>query len=123
MINGDAIIAGSNFNFLASIGRAHPNVFANTTVPISVNPKTIASFISWYWIITLIPLNIANIIPTKNATLISFHIAFSISFYPISSITISRIINVELCEPQFPPVPIIIGINETRSGTAAKASS
>ena len=34
-----------------------------------------------------------------------------------------RIIKVELCEPQFPPVSINIGIKETKSGTAWKAFS
>jgi len=31
--------------------------------------------------------------------------------------------SVELCEPQFPPVSINIGIKDTRSGIAANASS
>ncbi len=41
----------------------------------------------------------------------------------ISSTLIPRIIIVELCEPQFPPVLISIGINETSSGIAEHASS
>ena len=34
-----------------------------------------------------------------------------------------RMTSVELCEPQFPPVSINIGIKDTRSGIAANASS
>ena len=41
----------------------------------------------------------------------------------ICSSAIPLIIRVELCAPQLPPVSIIIGINETKSGTAANAAS
>ncbi len=41
----------------------------------------------------------------------------------ISSTDIPRIIIVELCEPQLPPVLISIGINDTSAGIAAHASS
>ena len=43
-IIGAAIIAGSIFNFFASIGKAQPNIFARHAVPINVNPSTIAIF-------------------------------------------------------------------------------
>ena len=43
MINGDAIIAGSNFNFFASNGNKQPSDFANATVAIKVIPITTAS--------------------------------------------------------------------------------
>lgn len=35
------MIAGSNFNFLASIGRRHPSDFESITVAISDTPTTI----------------------------------------------------------------------------------
>ena len=44
VINGAAIIAGSNFNFLANIGNIQPKVLAKHTVAIKVNPKTIDNF-------------------------------------------------------------------------------
>ena len=61
--------------------------------------------------------------PTRIATLISFQSTLNTSFSFISSVASPRIISVELCEPQFPPVPIIIGINATNIGTAANAFS
>ena len=45
------------------------------------------------------------------------------SFTSSSSVASPLIINVELCEPQFPPVSINIGINATNNGTAANAFS
>ena len=48
---------------------------------------------------------------------------FKKSFSLISSTDIPRIIIVELCEPQLPPVLISIGINDTSAGIAAHASS
>ena len=46
VIKGAAIIAGSHFIFLASIGNIQPNNFAIITVQISVALTTIAIFTS-----------------------------------------------------------------------------
>ena len=40
VISGEAIIAGSNFNFLANIGIEHPRSLAKNTVPIKLMPVT-----------------------------------------------------------------------------------
>ena len=48
VISGAAIIAGSSFNFLASIGRIPPSSFAKITVPINVNDTVNAICGSWY---------------------------------------------------------------------------
>ncbi len=44
--SGEAIIAGSSFNFLAKIGNIHPQSFASITVKINVNETTKAIFTS-----------------------------------------------------------------------------
>ena len=123
VINGAAIIAGSNFNFFANIGNIHPNNFAITTVHTSVTPTTIAIFTSLYCIIILIEFAIANTIPTTSDTRNSFHNALKISFVVISCIANHLIIRVDDCEPQFPPVSIIIGINATNNGKLEIADS
>lgn len=43
VISGDAIMAGSNFIFLAISGKQHPINFEIITVNINVTPKVIAS--------------------------------------------------------------------------------
>lgn len=123
VISGAAIIAGSSFNFFAIIGNIHPNSFAIITVQISVTPTTKAIFASWYCNIILTEFAIDNTIPTTIATLISFQIALKISFVVISFIANPLIIRVEVCEPQFPPVSIIIGINATNKGKVEIAAS
>ena len=46
--SGDAISAGSNFNFLAKIGKIPPSCFAKITVTINVNDTVNAIFASFY---------------------------------------------------------------------------
>ena len=96
---------------------------AGQFVNIKVNETVNAILGSLYWIIILILFTIANATPTISATINSFHITLKTSFVDISSTANPLIVKVELCEPLFPPVPIIIGINETSIGIVANAFS
>ena len=61
--------------------------------------------------------------PTSSATRSSFQSMLSASAKCSSSTARPRMMSVELWEPQLPPVSIIIGMNDTSSGTAANAAS
>lgn len=70
-----------------------------------------------------IPLVTARTAPTISEMRNSLKITRKISRKWIWERAIPRMIRVELCEPQFPPVSISIGMNETRRGIAANAFS
>ena len=80
VISGAAIIAGSNFNFLASNGNKHPIDFDNITVTVILNPTVIASCRFLYCTKILKPFTIVKVIPTTTAILISFHSILNTSF-------------------------------------------
>ena len=82
VINGEAIIAGSNFNFLASIGKIQPKDLASIATIIRVSPTTTASLVCpiSYCINILIAFISANVVPTNIATLTSFHHTLKKSF-------------------------------------------
>ena len=60
---------------------------------------------------------------TSAATRISFQMTRSASFKRMSSMAMPRMIRAELWEPQFPLVSISMGIKETSTGIASKATS
>ncbi len=70
-----------------------------------------------------IAFTIANTTLTINEIRNSLNKTRKKSLNPISSTAKPRMIKVELCEPQFPPVSMSIGIKDTKIGTAEKASS
>ena len=88
-----------------------------------LNPTVHANCKFLYCAKILKPLIAANDSPTITAILISFHKILNTSFTSSSSVARPLIINVELCEPQLPPVSISIGKNATNKGTAANAFS
>ena len=123
VISGDAMMAGSMCSFFANNGSVQPMILAMMTINDSDSAITIAIFKSLYIIKIRIPLAIARPIPTSYAMRNSLKITRKMSLNLISSRASPRMIRVELCEPQLPPVSISIGINDTRSGTAANAFS
>ena len=123
VISGDAMIAGSRCTFLAKSGRTQPISFEIMTVPISESPITRASAISLYMIRMRMPLVSASTTLTIRDTRNSLKMTRKISLNRISPRAIPRMISVALWEPQFQPVSMSIGIKDTSSGIAAKASS
>ena len=124
VIRGAAMIAGSSPIFFATRGRMHPIHFAIATTAIMVTPRAAASMIFLSYIIQIrTPLTTARRDPTISATLISLNITLNMSENSISPTASPRMISVELWEPQFPPVPMSIGINVIRTGIAAIAFS
>ena len=118
-INGADIFVGSILKRCANMGRLHPINLATTIVIISVIDTTIASFKFLYIRYILKPLMIESIALHNRATLNSLKITLKKSVKWISSTESPRIIKVELCEPQLPPVPISMGINDTNKGIKA----
>ncbi len=97
---------------MAIIGNIPPINFAVTIVNIKVkdttNPigtETLSTTIVFMKQTTLITTE------TISATLNSLKNTFSQSFVLISPVASPRIISVDDCDPEFPPVSIIIGIN------------
>ena len=123
VISGDAIIAGSKCSFFASSGRMQPISFAKITVITSEIEMTTASEKFLYISRILSPFASARITPTIIEIRNSLNITLKISRKVMSPSAIPRIISVELCEPQLPPVSISIGIKDTKIGTAANAFS
>ena len=104
------MIAGSSPIFFATSGRMHPMHFAIATTAIIVTPSAAASIRFLSYIIHIrTPLTTARRVPTISATLISLNITLNISENSISPTASPRMISVELCDPQFPPVPISMG--------------
>ena len=92
-MKGLAITAGSNPIFLASIGSEQPIILAIITVIISVKHTTSATLVVTLSIkSSFIKFATASVSPTSIATLISFHITFSVSLYSISLSESPRII-------------------------------
>ena len=80
VINGAAIIAGSNFSFLASKGNKQPIDLDNITVTVILNPTVHASCKFLYCAKILSPLTSVNDNPTITAILTSFHKILNTSF-------------------------------------------
>ena len=71
----------------------------------------------------LIPFTTASITLTTAATRTSLNITLNKSRNSISPTDNPRITSVELCEPQFPPVPVSIGIKPASCGITTSALS
>lgn len=123
VINGDAIMAGSKCSFFAAKGKMHPTSLEAITVQIKEAAITKANFGFLYWIQIRNPLDTAKAAPTIKEMRNSLNITRKMSEKCISSTAMPRMIKVELCEPQFPPVSISMGIKDTKSGIVAKAFS
>ena len=123
VINGAAIIAGSTLNFLAINGKTQPMDFDNITVTIKDNETVNASNTSWYIRKIRKPFTADKITLTISAMRNSLNSALKKSVKCISFNAIPRIIIVDVCAPQFPPVSINIGIKDTSNGIAANAFS
>ncbi len=123
VISGAAITAGSSLQRFASIGSEQPINCEIMTIHIIDRLTTVAICKSPDIIHIRTPFTIANITHITSEILNSVNMTFKKSFSLISSTDIPRIIIVELCEPQLPPVLISIGINDTSAGIAAHASS
>lgn len=123
VINGAAIIAGSTLHFLAIIGSIQPIHFDKITVPINDKEIVKASKGSWYISKIRKPFTADKITLTINAIRNSLNKALKKSEKWISSKARPRMIIVEVCAPQFPPVSINIGIKETNNGMVANAFS
>ena len=118
------MIAGSSPILEASIGRVQPTTFAIRTVQIIVPPMDNAMSASPCPItMILIPFTTASITLTTAATRTSLNITLNKSRNSISPTDNPRITNVELCEPQFPPVPVSIGIKPASCGITTSALS
>ena len=100
-------MAGSKPTLLASIGSVQPMALATTTTAAMVSETAILTAM-------LTPSNINSLAkftaprarPHNRPTRTSYHITLIISFISISPRAIPRIIRVEACEPEFPPVPV-----------------
>ena len=124
VINGLAITAGSNPNFLANIGREQPTILAIDTVNTNVKHTTNATLVVTLSInINLTKLAAAKVIPIINETLNSFHITFNKSVNSISLRDKLRIIVTLACPQALPPVSISIGINDVNITIDANAVS
>ena len=123
-IKGVAMIAGSSPIFFATSGNVHPTTLAINTVHAMVRPMVNAIIASPCPISMIrMPLTTDKMILIQNAIRISFQITLNRSensIYPTAS---PRITSVELCEPQFPPVPVNIGTNPASCGISASAFS
>ena len=98
--------------------------FAIQTTAIIVIPNATASIrFRSYMMQMRMPFTKARSEPTTSATRISLKITRKISENSISPTASPRMISVELCDPQFPPVPISMGINVIRIGITAMAFS
>jgi len=122
VINGLAITAGSSLHFFAINGRTAPISFAKINVMQSeseivraVMNVAPAVFNSKPSINIILPKQMTPklnpiIIPTQS----SFQMTFGVSLNSTSFRAIPRIIVALACPPAFPPVPIIIGIQEVK---------
>lgn len=117
------MIAGSKWNFLANSGSVQPINLEIMIVATRESDTTIAREISLYIRKIRSPFARARKAPTSKETRNSLNIILKMSLNSNSSSARPRMINVELWEPQFPPVSINIGMKDTRSGTAANAFS
>ena len=123
VMSGAAMSAGSRPSFFAATGKSPPVTLAQATVHMSASDTTAASRASPYLSMMTPVSTSASAVPTTSDTRSSFHSIASVSEKCSSSTARPRIMSVELCEPQLPPVSIIIGMNATSSGTAANAAS
>ena len=118
------MIAGSSPAFSAASGSVHPTTFAIMIVHAMV-PPMVNAIIRFPCPISMIriPLTTDKITLMHTAIRTSFQMTFSTSLNSISPTASPRITSVELCEPQFPPVPVSIGMNPASCGMTASALS
>ena len=123
VMSGAAISAGSIPSRFAAMGSSPPVTFAQTTVQSIAADTTPARRRSLYLSMINAESATARPKPTSSATRSSIQMIRAVSAKRSSSTARPRMIRVELWEPQFPPVSIIIGIKDTSRGTAANAAS
>ena len=119
-IMGLAINAGSIPIFFANNGNMLPMHFAAATIA-NIATETVKAIVTWFAFpdcsnITLTKFKMLKDKPIKKLILISFHSTFKPSFNSMSPKDIPLITKVADCDPEFPPVPMSIGIYTTKAG-------
>ena len=114
-IAGLAISAGSSLTFLTRSGIMLPSIFAKITIK-SIALHTVSAIIGPFPSSqhTLAKLKALSMRPMTEPILTSFHNMRKASEVSTSSMARPLIIRVAACEPVFPPVPMSIGMYETR---------